>query len=350
MTQRIDGGAAQRRAFTLVELLVVIAIIGILVALLLPAIQAAREAARRTQCNNNMKQLVLAAHNYEDTFKRLPWNSDIGNNAYPGMPSGRWNAFSWIFHTLPFMEQGPLHDQFKQNVYDGNANNDATLGTPTNLTLRNTIIPALICPSNSQEPLRVGQWGSYADNRGDTAGGLDYVGSLGAVNSGWKDCGAVPAYPAPAEYPDMFAGGTPWVNGEAPNEQVNYNGVFRHQGSVRLADIIDGTANTIMVFENMHWRGSDINTPVPFDYNENNDASWAAGIAAVHTLRNPMNNKNLWGGYVNDRRCSSWSSLHPGGAHAVLCDASVRFFSENIDRTVQYKLAVRRDGLPLPGF
>jgi prepilin-type N-terminal cleavage/methylation domain-containing protein len=346
MRRRVDGGSAPRRAFTLVELLVVIAIIGILVALLLPAIQAAREAARRTQCTNHLKQLVLAAHNYHDTYQRLPWNSDIGNNAYPGMPSGRWNAFSWIFHTLPFMEQGSLHDQFKQNVYDGNANDDPALGTPTNRTLRNTIIPSLICPSNGQEPLRNGQWGSYADNGGYTGGGLDYVGSLGAVNSGWKDCGAVTPFPGPSEYPDMFNGGTPWVNGEVPGEQANYNGVFRHQGSVRLAEIIDGTANTIMLFENMHWRGGD---PV-FDYGENNDACWAAGIAAVHTLRNPMNNKNLWGGYINDRRCSSWSSLHPGGAHAALSDASVRFFDENIDHAVQYKLAVRKDGLVLPSF
>ena len=73
-------------------------------------------------------------------------------------------------------------------------------------------------------------------------------------------------------------------------------------------------------------------------------------MAAVHTVRNPINNQKPAGWVINDRRCSSWSSLHPGGAHAVLGDASVRFFSENIDHAVQYKLGVRNDGLPLPAF
>jgi type II secretory pathway pseudopilin PulG len=334
-----------------VELLVVIAIIGILVALLLPAIQAAREAARRTQCSNQLKQLGLAAHNYHDTFKRLPWNGDCGNNAYPGMPSGRWNSFSWIFNSLQFMEQGSLQDQFKQNVYDGNNNDDASLGTPTNRTLRQTIIPGLICPSNDQEPLRAG-WGSYADNSGNLGGGLDYVGNLGHVWAGWKDCGPVPQFPAPAELPNMFTNGadpgTPWVNGEVPGEQVNYNGVFREHGSFRLADIIDGTSSTVAIFENMHWRGGSPGNP--FDTKPNDDAVWASGVAAVHTVRNPINNRNqnwLWN---NDRRCSAWSSQHPGGAHGVLGDASVRFFSENLDHTVRYKLGVRNDGLTLANF
>ena len=207
MRHRVDGGSAPRRAFTLVELLVVIAIIGILVALLLPAIQAAREAARRTQCNNHMKQLGLAAHNYHDTFQASAVERRLGNNAYPGMPSGRWNSFSWIFHTLPFMEQGSLHDQFKQNVYDGNANNDAALGTPTNRTLRNTIIPALICPSNSQEPLRTGQWGSYADNRWRHGRRIGLCGQLGSTLGRLEGLRACPRFPGAGGVPQHVRGG-----------------------------------------------------------------------------------------------------------------------------------------------
>jgi hypothetical protein len=95
----------------------------------------------------------------------------------------------------------------------------------------------------------------------------------------------------------------------------------------------------------MHWRGGSPGNP--FDTMYNDDAVWASGVAAVHTVRNPINNRNqnwLWN---NDRRCSGWSSQHPGGAHGVLADASVRFFSENLEHTVRYKLGVRNDGLVL---
>jgi prepilin-type N-terminal cleavage/methylation domain-containing protein len=352
MMHHVGGGRARRRAFTLVELLVVIAIIGILVALLLPAIQAAREAARRTKCSNNLKQLGLAAQNYNDIHKRLPWNGDTGWTTYPGTPMPPWNSFSWIYHALPFMEQKPLYDQFKQNVQYGNGNGDAALGLPTNQTLRETVIDNLLCPSNPQERRRTG-WVSYGENWGNPCGGLDYTGSLGHVWAGWKDCGSVPDFTASNEFPNMFvkgaSPGTPWVNGEQPGEQVNYNGVFRENGSFRLDDVIDGTANTVLVFENMHWRGG---TPGnPWDTNYNDDSCWAAGVAAVHTVRNPINNRSLPDpGNVNDRRCSAWSSMHPGGAHAVLCDGAVRFCSENLEHAVRYKLGVRNDGLAIPSF
>ena len=335
-----------RGGFTLVELLVVIAIIGILVALLLPAIQAAREAARRAQCSNNLKQLGIACQTYNDVHGRLPHNGDTGWTAYPGTPMAAWNSFSWIFNALPFMEQTPLYDTFKKNVQYGNDNDDASLGLPTNRTLRQTIIATLICPSNPQERLRTG-WCSYAETWGNACGGFDYVGNLGHVWAGWKDCGSVPEFPAPAKFPNMFirgaSQGTPWVKGEQPGEQANYNGVFRENGSFRLSDILDGTANTIVVFENMHWRGG---TPGnSWDTNFNDDSCWAAGVAAVHTVRNNINNKLLPDpGNVNDRRCSAWSSLHPGGAQAVMGDGVVRFFSENTDHVVRYKLGVRNDG------
>jgi len=109
---------APRWGFTLVELLVVIAIIGILVALLLPAIQAAREAARRSQCANNLKQLGVALHNYHDIHQRLCWNYDSGDGTYPGQPRGQWNQLSWIVKALPYMEQQGLHDQIAVEYRD----------------------------------------------------------------------------------------------------------------------------------------------------------------------------------------------------------------------------------------
>lgn len=101
-----------RRAFTLVELLVVIAIIGILVALLLPAVQAAREAARRMQCQNNLKQLGLALHNYHDTYKRLPSLAQGTNQAAVPERDSNYGMLGGIVHMLPFVEQTPLYDQF----------------------------------------------------------------------------------------------------------------------------------------------------------------------------------------------------------------------------------------------
>jgi prepilin-type N-terminal cleavage/methylation domain-containing protein len=350
MSRRLNHGRRGTRAFTLVELLVVIAIIGILVALLLPAIQAAREAARRSQCGNNLKQIGLALQNYHDIHKRLPWNADYGWTAYPGQPGGNWDCFSWVVAALPYMEQQPLYEQFRFGVQDGNGNN-VSPPTPTNMQLRRTVLTTMLCPSNPQDFVRTGISNNYGHSQWGDAGGIDYVGCLGHVNSGWKDCAPVPAFTSPAEFPNMFVvganPGTPWVDGSAPGDQVNFNGVFREAGSVRLADIVDGTGSTIAVFEDMHWQG-----PAPVKKQlYTDDAGWASGLGAVNSIRNPMNNENpAWLVWGNDRRCHGWSSAHPGGAHAVLADGAVRFFSEGIEHAVRYKLGVRNDGLALPQF
>ena len=150
--------------------------------------------------------------------------------------------------------------------------------------------------------------------------------------------------------------GTAWVNGEGTGDQVNCMGVFQFMGSSRLADVTDGTSSTIAVFEDMHWRGFINGSTTVFDYSNCDDSAWASGLASINSLKNPMNNKNpAWaagnGAYGNgDRRCHGWSSLHPGGAQAMMCDGSVRFFSENIEHVVRYKLANRSDGLVLAAF
>ncbi len=349
MTRLRLSGPQSRRGFTLVELLVVIAIIGILVALLLPAVQAAREAARRMQCGNNLKQLGLACHNYADTYKSLPWNNDLGNGVVPGSPADRWNQLSWMVEALPFIEQSPLYDRIKGNVawYNVRENLNQMGGTPP---LRETIVSAYLCPSNDQEPLRLDQKSGYRHPGGVTAAGTDYSGNLGHIWGGWKDCGAVPAWtPAPPEFGNMFvlgaSPGTPWINGEALNEQVTINGVFRYHGSVKLAQITDGTANTVLVFEDMHWRGGNA-AAAPHDRGYTDDAAWISPLGAINSIRNPINNKNkAWLQGAGDRRCHGWSSNHPGGAQAGLCDGSVRFVSQTVDHAVRYKMGVRNDGL-----
>ena len=338
-----------RRGFTLVELLVVIAIIGVMVGLLLPAVQAAREAARRMSCGNNMKQLGLAIHNYHDTFGTMAWNSDSGdqaghaNNLRMNHPVNRWMQFSWVVSILPFIEQQAIYEQINFNTAE-------SMSHPTNLLLAQTRLAPVLCPSNGQEPEVNGQVQGYRHSGGAIGARLDYVGNLGHIWGGWKDCGAVPDFPGPGGSNIFVRGtnpGTPWVNGEMLNEQANANGVFRYFGGVKMSQISDGTSNTIMVFEDMHWRGGNdpaqMHNRLPTD-----DASWMSPLAAVNSIRNPINNRNkAWLQGAGDRRCHGWSSEHPGGAQAVLADASVRFFTESLDHVTRYGLGVRNDSLPI---
>jgi len=141
--------------------------------------------------------------------------------------------------------------------------------------------------------------------------------------------------------------GTPWVNQTAPNEWPVLNGVFQFGGSFRLADIKDGTSNTIAVYEDMHWRGFYAGNTTIFDRQPTPDSNWMSSLSAAGNLRNPINNRNVaWGaqGGADDPRCHCWGSMHPGGANACLADGSVRFYSETIDRFLQYSLATRSGG------
>ena len=349
MKSSVRKGPHARRGFTLVELLVVIAIIGILVALLLPAVQAAREAARRMQCSNNLKQLGLACHNYSDTYKSLPWNNDLGNAVAPGNPANRWNQLSWLVSALPFIEQGPMYDRITTPpLYNQRENlNNLPPG------IREAVISAFICPSNDQPAVRTRftQRSGYRHPGPVPAAATDYSGNLGHIWGGWKDCGAVPDFNnlAPPNFTRMFARGqepgTPWVNGESLGEQSRINGVFRYHGSVKLSEITDGTANTMLVFEDMHWRGGNDLTQ-PHDRRSTDDAAWISGFGAINTMRNPINNKRRdWLQGQGDRRCHGWSSNHPGGAQTALCDGSVRFVAETVDHAVRYRIGVRNDGL-----
>jgi len=147
----------RRTAFTLVELLVVIAIIGILVALLLPAVQAAREAARRTQCTNNLKQMGLAVHNYHDSQLSLPTGGDNGPLNCCAPDNDRIDRFSWTFHILPYMEQEPIYSLWPNNIPQ----------------LQKTILSVYICPTKRQKKLYQGVAKScYAGSIGTGSNGI----------------------------------------------------------------------------------------------------------------------------------------------------------------------------------
>ena len=309
------------RAFTLIELLVVIAIIGVLVALLLPAVQQAREAARRSQCKNNLKQLGLALHNYHDAFNKLP----MTRTHYASAPSTTFGNVSWIASILPYIDQAPLYNQI--NFSD---NTTAPLGiignatTPvTNVAARRTILAAILCPSNPQANTVTGQSG-YGDHWTEDnldGGRTDYVGNMGWVNAGHRDCPLTPG----GNY-----GGEEWaIPGDVQNQLVGANGVLGWNGCIGLKDISDGTSNTVAVIECMHWRDKT-NPGAP-----HGDALWM-GPWAVHSLKAPINFQPQ-----GDFRCDQWSSMHVGGAQCVMADGSVRFVSENINWTTRRAIATR---------
>jgi len=344
-----------RRAFTLIELLVVIAIIAILVALLLPAVQQAREAARRTQCKSNLKQLGLAMHNYHDVHGIFPCqNSRHGQN--PAQPANQTGDFSWIAMALPFLDQTPLYEQLDFVNETGTPWNRDSNHKGTNNAVRQTVLSSLLCPSNEMPGIvRDSRSGGYRWSSGQPGARTDYVGSLGFIWGGWKDCNAVPD--------SLIAGknsngtplgqkgqaGSPWVNGENANEWSRVNGVFNYGGGHKIAQIVDGTSQTVAVFENYHWRGGN---RALFDFRASTYSAWITPMGAVHNLRNPINafNHPTWQQGPNDLRCESPGSNHDGGCHALLADGAVVFLNEGIDHTTRYRLGVRNDRNQLADF
>lgn len=279
------------RGFTLIELLVVIAIIAILIALLLPAVQQAREAARRTQCKNNLMQIGLALHNYEMAFEILP--PGCVNETGPIRNVEEGYHMSWIVQILPCMEQSNVFSQinFNSSVYSA-----------TNGGFRSMVIPTLLCPSD---------WQSQSSQGNLTMAMNNYAASFG---------------------------------GEDVPIDVKNNGVMFLNSSVGFRQIRDGLSNTILVGEKcvvedaneLGWmsgtKSTLRNTGVPIN------GGWDVGGtgAGASRLRKPLPPPS-------DTATSGFSSYHIGGSQVVLVDGSVRFISENISLTVYANLGNRAD-------
>lgn len=310
-----------RHGFTLIELLVVIAIIAVLIALLLPAVQQAREAARRTQCKNNLKQIGLALHNYHDVHNTFP---PAAINM--GAPASAGYTIYWDYnlgHTgwtllLPMLEQSALHDQWNPNraSSDNAWNGRPVLGTPTvdNPLIWSTVIEFFLCPSDggsrTAPPVTSGTY--QIPGR---AAATNYVfswGGLSEYNSNtWEN----------------YASATGTVAGRA----VRIRGAFGHNGGARMGDISDGTSNTILVGEVTRKKVSTSYMPV-----------WGAARHVGLCGRAPANSPGTYAinaDYVNsttgvrysDPYAWTFSSEHTGGAHFVLGDGSVRFISETMN-------------------
>src|SRR5262249_18565366 len=215
----------RRDGFTLIELLVVIAIIGVLIALLLPAVQAAREAARRAQCTNNLKQIALAAQNYHDVNNTFPGGSYSSQFINP--PNRYPENFSCFVRMLPFFEQAPMYSA---------VNFDLTSGGPENLTICGVQVGSLLCPSDTtNNPVTI-----QPDSVGPPGWSFNNLFPLAPGN--WMQCFS--SYAGNAGTFDFGFNKTylNFSNGQAEFDM--YNGVIYNDSRVRIADITDGTSNT----------------------------------------------------------------------------------------------------------
>ncbi len=360
------------KGFTLVELLVVIAIIGILVGISMPAIQYAREAARKTQCSNNLRQLGVACTNYSDDHKVLPYNNDapeiVLKTGRPGVGS-----FSWLTMILPYVEQAPLYDKISFENYSidssnseipyGNTSQLPTGNVPatsdtSNIDIRRRVLSMYLCPSSGRTASKPAPNQNGGMQNGDQAGQYeagvtDYVGNLGYVVGKHRFCRNVPNFfagrPDGAKW-DPVANfnvaiqkrkNTPYIQHNLEGKAQLFTGVFGYRGSARIIDCIDGISTTILAFEDMHWRGGNDPNRV-FDRGLTVDAAWMSPLAAVNSMRNPMNNeKKAWLGGLGDVNCHGWSSNHSAGSLAVHVDGSVKFYSETMDNWTRYMLSTR---------
>lgn len=318
--------AKRVRGFTLIELLVVIAIIAILIALLLPAVQQAREAARRSQCKNNLKQLGLALHNYESTHRVFP----PGSLGYPYV----WSVHA---HLLPFVDQANVQNLFNYNVPPLNAFNSGTFDATqvgNNDSAARVRLPLMVCPSDK-----------------DVVPGSDYAG---------------------ISYPACIGSG---LNGSATTDDgsnSNADGVFFQQSQIRFRDVTDGTSNTVAFGEQLLGDGQNSAPPTGnyrfrvVELSAGTQTTPAACTAAAAPAWSGQRGAKWVNGHLADTMYNHWygpnssnpdcqngyhnfalvsaRSAHVGGVQVTLVDGSCRFVGENINTDLWRALATRAGG------
>ncbi len=351
MSQRTKG-------FTLVELLVVIAIIGILVSLLLPAVQSAREAARRMQCSNNLKQLGLANHNFHDTYKKFPYGMLRADGNGWGHPE--WGAptqsrrYALIYQLCPYIEQTAFYNAWDQLNFGNNTisnrlfGGDGTTNLPSNGTaaVGQRLSPVLRCPSNpgsewneSHSPTGNGVY-ARADYYG-CAGQRGYPGFNNTRPSLWYPFGPGSDYP-------RIPGSRTSANA------ARANGMFSRCIQFGIRDCIDGTSNTILMGERAFYDpvfdrcGPETGTTTTkignwgwVWFGAEGNAFLGTGVPINFRIRTCA---DFLDPLRYDDRINAFGSLHTGGAQFALTDGSVRFISESIDQLTFNALGTRAGG------
>lgn len=375
---------SRQRGFTLIELLVVIAIIAVLIALLLPAVQQAREAARRTQCRNNLKQMGLAFHNYESTYGRFPpavtqlkgpiWGGAVGEGIPSTVDDGNWH--SWPEYVLPFIDQAPLYNLINFALPLTYTDSTFATGTVYNFITSSTYpgaqstlpaksaIPGFICPS---APHPGNMLAGYVDDW--------LAGSFGSAPPTYHGGG-------PLDYVGKWPRGNMHNNSNPSGFQYNVaqavldinSGNGEGCGGVKIAQIIDGTSNTLIVGENsapggQQWvMGKPVGTLCDVCTASNwkmgpawTDWQWSTGTdlsgkapGSYHnwfgTTMVPAKNEPDGNCTINCYNYKNWYAFHTGGAHFAMGDGTVRFVSQNVDRETMIRLHHFNDGQPVGEF
>jgi prepilin-type N-terminal cleavage/methylation domain-containing protein/prepilin-type processing-associated H-X9-DG protein len=340
---RILKFRALGRAFTLIELLVVIAIIAVLIGLLLPAVQKVREAAARMKCQNNLKQLALAWHNYHDSNGNFPpggmlnpdWGGDGGGN-WSGNGGWQYDQGSWHVYVLPYMEQENLYRQ----IY-GQGLGQPKIDVITRC-LSKGILPAKLpyqrCPSDGWRP---------------DSTNSNYVACAGLVHPG-NQCNYDPF----GIYCNGSRFGASWTCTE---NGLGSNGETPKTKGKTIASVTDGLSNTIMLGESLIDKG-DPHLYSADSFTGAGRRGWATfdGGTGYHSVLPPINypivsadvenqtclpdpKRNFWNWQVSN----GFKSNHTGGANFAFADGSVHFISQGIDQLTLIKLGVRNDGLPV---
>jgi prepilin-type N-terminal cleavage/methylation domain-containing protein/prepilin-type processing-associated H-X9-DG protein len=350
----------RRRAFTLIELLVVIAIIAILIALLVPAVQKVRDAAARTQCQNNLKQLGIGAHNYHDAWKRLPPAVQVAGAAYPGSdnllsnytPTGALYGPNWCVLMLPFIDQGALYQQYQENIANYLVSNGADQSWRT---MAEQTLVLMVCPADASNhnPFLLNLTAGATTITGWARGNY-------AANAG-------------VSWLNFTVGGTD-SSGPQGYSPANWGGPFAVNWGAQFTDITDGTSNTILFNEvraglntsdrrgvwamglaassitAAHATGDATN---PNDLNEYSDdiedcaaarAASGLGTSGLGPLMmgcSDDNQPNNWPNWQGEAR----SSHTDRSVNACFCDGSVRLIPQNIQESIWAAINNRNDGL-----